>query len=227
MGFSVKSLMATKRRTKTKPASDKPVLAQDPHAAQRLGGKVLEKSIGWEVRGLREQLGLTISELAKAAGLSGGMLSKIENGTTSPSLTSLQALSQALHVPMSALFDGFEQSTEATFVKAGDGLEIERRGTRAGQQYMLLGHAPHGDLTVEPYLITLSKPSDIFPVFQHDGLEFIYMLEGEVVYRHGDKTYALGPGDSLFFDADAPHGPEEMKQLPIKFISIISYPRER
>ena len=72
---------------------------------------------------------------------------------------------------------------------------------------MLLGHAPHGDLTVEPYLITLQDSSDVFPVFQHDGLEFIYMLEGEVVYRHGDKSYILEPGDSLFFDANAPHGP--------------------
>ncbi len=219
--------MADKRPQKSAATKDAPVLGQDPHAAPSPGAKTLEKSIGREVHGLREQLGMTISELAKAAGLSGGMLSKIENGTTSPSLTSLQALSQALHVPMSALFDGFEQGAEATFVKAGDGLEIERRGTRAGQQYMLLGHAPHGDLTVEPYLITLSDPSDVFPVFQHDGLEFIYVLDGEIVYRHGDKTYTLGPGDSLFFDADAPHGPEQMNRLPIRFLSIISYPRER
>ena len=51
------------------------------------------------------------------------------------------------------------------------------------------------------------------------------MLEGEVVYRHADRLYSMRPGDSLFFDADAPHGPEEMRQLPIRFLSIISYPR--
>ncbi len=51
------------------------------------------------------------------------------------------------------------------------------------------------------------------------------MLEGEVVYRHADKLYPMRPGDSLFFDADAPHGPEEMRKLPIRFLSIISYPR--
>ena len=89
----------------------------------------------------------------------------------------------------------------------------------------MLGHAPHPDLTVEPYLITLNDPSDVSPVFQHDGLEVIYMLEGEVVYRHGNRTYTLKPGDTLFFDADAPHGPGEMLQLPICYLSIISYPR--
>jgi len=210
---------------KPPPAEQAPVLAQDPHAVGKAGGNLLEQSIGREVRRLREQLGLTISELARSAKLSGGMLSKIENGSTSPSLSSLLALTRALHVPMTALFRGFEQSREVTFVKAGEGLEIDRRGTRANHQYMLLGHAPHTELTVEPYLITLADRSDTFPIFQHEGLEFIYMLEGEVVYRHGERTYVLQPGDSLFFDADSPHGPEELRQLPIRYISIISYPR--
>lgn len=218
--------MAEKQEQKPGTGSNMPVLAQDPHAAGRAGGKLLEECIGRKVRALREQLGLTLSELAKTADMSGGMLSKIENGSTSPSLSSLLSLSRALHIPVSSLFKGFEQSREATFVKAGDGLEIDRRGTRAGHQYMLLGHAQHSELTVEPYLITLKDSSDVFPIFQHEGLEFIYMLEGEVLYRHGNNTYALQPGDSLFFDADSPHGPEEMRDLPIRYLSIISYPRE-
>ena len=57
------------------------------------------------------------------------------------------------------------------------------------------------------------------------GMELIYMLEGEVVYRHADKLYPMKPGDSLFFDADAPHGPEELSKLPIRFLSIICYPQ--
>lgn len=213
-------------KSKSKGKGRKAVLAQNPHSTGKAGGNLLEESIGREVRTLREQLGMTISRLAKSANMSGGMLSKIENGSTSASLSSLQALSHALHVPVTALFKSFEKSREATYVKAGDGLEIERRGTRSGHQYVLLGHSPHGDLTVEPYLITLQDSSDVFPVFQHEGLEFIYMLEGEVVYRHGDNTYNLLPGDSLFFDANAPHGPEEMPELPIRFLSIISYPRD-
>ncbi len=51
------------------------------------------------------------------------------------------------------------------------------------------------------------------------------MLEGEVVYRHADKPYPMRPGDSLFFDADAPHGPDELRRLPIRFLSVISYRR--
>ncbi len=153
------------------------------------------------------------------------MLSKIENGATSPSLASLQALSKALHVPVTALFRGFEEVRDATFVKAGQGLTIERRGTRAGHQYQLLGHSFSRLLAVEPYLITLSKDSDVFPIFQHEGVEFLFMLEGEVGYRHGDKTYLLQPGDSLYFDADVPHGPEELRKLPARYLSVICYAR--
>ncbi len=199
---------------------------QDPHRIASAEGRHLEQAIGREVRNFREKLGLTIAELAKSSGISAGMLSKIENGTTSPSLSTLQALSRALHVPVTALFRSFEETNEATFVKAGQGLTIERRGTRAGHQYRLLGHTPHGSLVVEPYLITLTDESDVFPIFQHSGLEFLYMLQGEVAYRHGTKTYVLTPGDSLFFDAEAPHGPEDLRRLPIRFLSVICYTRE-
>jgi uncharacterized cupin superfamily protein len=51
------------------------------------------------------------------------------------------------------------------------------------------------------------------------------MLEGEVVYRHGGHLDTMKHGDSLFFNADAPHGPEELKKLPIRYLPIISYPQ--
>ncbi len=199
---------------------------QEPHRTGAARGRWLEEAIGREVKRFREKLGITISELAKGAGMSAGMLSKIENGATSPSLASLQALSRALQVPVTALFRGYEEIRDASFVKAGQGLTIERRGTRAGHQYQLLGHSPHGPLMVEPYMITLTQESDVFPTFQHAGLEFLYMLEGNVVYRHGDKIYDMHPGDALFIDADAPHGPEELRKLPIRYLSVISYRRE-
>ncbi len=199
---------------------------QNPHQTNVNGSRFLEESIGREVKRHREKLGLTISELAGAAEMSAGMLSKIENGATSPSLGSLQGLSKALQVPLTSLFKGYEEFRDATFVKAGQGLTIERRGTRAGHQYQLLGHSPHGPVQVEPYLITLTKETDTFPAFQHPGVEFLYMLEGNVVYRHGQVTYDMHPGDALFFDAEAPHGPEELRKLPARYLSVISYRRD-
>lgn len=182
----------------------------------------LEMAIGREVRNFRSQMDMTVVELAKQAGLSSGMLSKIENGMTSPSLYTIQALCRALNIPVTALFRRFEEQRDATFVRAGEGLVTERRGTRAGHQYQLLGQSIGGDIYVHPYLVTLTEESEVFPLFQHEGVEFIYVLEGEVAYRYADKTYQMKPGDSLFFDGDAPHGPEELTKCPIRLLSIIS-----
>ncbi|PDT35801.1 MerR family transcriptional regulator [Rhizobium sp. M10] len=203
-------------------------LSQDPHAVREPKENNLEMAIGHEVRAYRKKLGITVTDLAAATGISLGMLSKIENGNISPSLTTLQSLSRALGVPMTAFFRRFEEPRNAVFVKAGQGIELERRGTRAGHQYNLLGHIDNNSsgVIVEPYLITLTADSDIFPTFQHEGMEFLYMLEGEVVYRHGDQLFQMQPGDSLFFDADAPHGPERLVKLPSRYLSIISYPQQ-
>ncbi len=204
-----------------------PVLAQDPHAVREPRQNNLEMAIGLEVRARRKDLGITVADLASATGLSPGMLSKIENGNISPSLTSLQALARALGLPITAFFRRYEEVRNAVFVRAGEGVELERRGTRAGHQYNLLGHIHENTsgVTVEPYLITLTTDSDVFPTFQHAGMEFLYMLEGEVVYRHGDQLFHMRPGDSLFFDADAPHGPEQLVTLPSRYLSIIAYPQ--
>ncbi len=225
---AAKSKTTGKSKPETAPAAHPERQAQNPHQIGGARDNTLEVSIGREVRGFRTKLGITVADLAAAAKLSPGMLSKIENGLTSPSLNTLQTLSAALAVPVTAFFRRYEERRDAVFVPAGQGLVIERRGTRAGHQYQLLGHTGGvtGRVVVEPYVITLTEESDVFPLFQHSGLEFIYMLEGEVVYRHADRLYPLLPGDSLFFDADAPHGPEELRKLPIRFLSVISYARD-
>ncbi len=202
-------------------------LSQNPHHLREEREKVLEIAIGREVRAHRRQHSMTVADLAERTGLSIGMLSKIENGNTSPSLTTIQLLANALSIPITSLFRSFEESRLAVHTKADEGVELERAGTRAGHQYNLLGHigSNASGVTVEPYLITLSTKADVFPTFQHEGIETIYMLEGEVDYRHGDDVYPLKPGDTLFFDADAPHGPENLVKLPARYLSIISYPQ--
>jgi transcriptional regulator with XRE-family HTH domain len=202
-------------------------LNQDPHRVVEAREKVLEVAIGREVRGFRRQKDITVAELSALTGLSIGMLSKIENGITSPSLTTLQTLANALSVPLTSFFRGFEENRDVVHVKAGEAVEMERAGTRAGHQYNLLGHigSNASGVMVEPYMITLNEQSDIFPTFQHAGIELLYMLEGEIEYRHGDQLFLMQPGDSLFFDADAPHGPEKLNVLPARYLSIISYPQ--
>lgn len=184
----------------------------------------LERLVGAQIRALRQALGLKLADLAATAGLSAGMLSKVETGQTSPSLATLQALAGALNMPLASFFTKFDRKSDATFVKAGEGLTIDRRGTSKGHRYQLLGHGLRAEVGVEPYLITLDEGSDAYPIFQHEGFEFLYMIEGALTYTHGDRTYRMAPGDSLFFDADIPHGPLELRRLPAVYLSVIVTP---
>jgi transcriptional regulator with XRE-family HTH domain len=225
--------MAASDKSKPRPADPLPATPEEEAEAiagisGAEGGAAplkLETAIGAEIRRLRKRQDMTMAVLAEAAGLSQGMLSKIETGQTSPSLQTLASLAEALAVPISSFFSGAEQSRDVSFVPAGQGIGIDRRGTRAGHLYQLLGHSVRGDLAVEPYLITLDETSEPYDEFRHGGMEFIYMLAGRLVYRHGMRQFPMGPGDSLFFDAMAPHGPAELVERPCTYLSIISYSR--
>jgi transcriptional regulator with XRE-family HTH domain len=216
-----KAARARKRRR----VDDDPELWTGSLAPHAFMPPTLEASIGAEVRRLRKSLDLTVAELGLAAGISGGMLSKIENGAISPSLATLEGLAKALNVPISALFVETEERRDCSFVKAGRGVRIERRGTKAGHLYDLLGHSLRGEIAVEPYLITLRKNAVPYTNFRHAGVEFIYMLSGKVRYLHSDRSYLMEPGDALFFDAAARHGPEELIETPMQYLSVIIYPR--
>ncbi|MEI8299375.1 MAG: XRE family transcriptional regulator [Pseudomonadota bacterium] len=180
--------------------------------------------LGATSRRLREAQGLTIADVASIAGISPPMLSRLETGHVSPSLETLVALAAALGVKTAALLEEAEQPNEAAqLVTAGHGLEVVRRGTRRGHTYHLLAAQRGPRKSFEPFLVTLTDQSEVFPGFQHPGTEFIYVLNGSLTYRHGSQSYSLGTGDSLTFRADVSHGPESLGKVPIRMLSIIVY----
>jgi DNA-binding XRE family transcriptional regulator len=179
--------------------------------------------IAQRVREHRQQLGLTLAQLADSSGISKGMLSKIENGQASPSLGTLARVAAAVNVPVTSLFRGLEEEHDALYVPAGRGIEIVREGTRVGHRYQLLGSMRGAHKRMEPLLITLTEQSEVFPLFQHPGTEFLFMLDGAMEYGHGDARYQLRKGDALQFDGEIPHGPTRLARTPIRFLSVISY----
>jgi transcriptional regulator with XRE-family HTH domain len=187
----------------------------------------LERYLGNTIRELRRAHGLTIADISERADISRGMLSRIENGQTATSLDALSRIARALGVSLSALFKNYEaEGGGAQLIKAGESMEVARRGTRSGHTYHLLSYQQGPAKQFEPFLITIEHESATFPVFEHPDTEFIYMLEGLIEYRHGKTVYNLEPGDSLTFDGNVPHGPDKLTQVPIRFLSIIIYPEQ-
>ena len=183
----------------------------------------LNAVIASRIRELRQGQGHTIAQLAAASRISKGMLSKMENGQASPSLSTLGRVARALDVPVTSLFRGLEEEHDALFVGAGKGLEIIRDGTRAGHHYQLLGTMRGAHKRMEPLLVTLTQQQEVFPLFQHQGTELIFMLQGAMDYGHGIARYTMHKGDALQFDGEVPHGPTRLISMPIRFLSVIAY----
>jgi len=187
----------------------------------------LEEMVGAAIRELRHKHGLTIAQVAEQAEISRGMLSKIENGQTSAGMDTLMRIARALGVSMSMLFSKYDTtSAAAQHIKKGAGMEVVRRGTKSGHSYHLLAYDQGPIKLFEPFLITIEDDTERYPTFEHSGTEFIYMLQGRIEYRVGQETYVLDPGDALTFQGEVPHGPEQLLKCPIKFLSVIIYPRQ-
>jgi transcriptional regulator with XRE-family HTH domain len=222
------STKATRGRAATAAGqADSPKPVAIDNGAWPEGGGQLGQVIANHVRTRRLEIGLNVGQLAERTGISKGMLSKIENAQTSPSLSTLERLASALDMPVTSLFRGLAEERDAVFVKAGSGPEIVRKGTRAGHSYELLGSLRGPYKRIEPLLVSLDESSEVFPLFQHPGIDILYMLSGVMEYGYGRQRYKMERGDTLQFEGDIPHGPTMLIKLPIRFLSITIYTSDR
>ena len=180
----------------------------------------ITRVVGERVRECRQDLGLTMEQFAEKAGLSIGMLSKVENGQTSPSFSTMTSLANAAGVPFTAFFRGLDEEHDAIIVPAGEGLEISHEGDGPGRSYRDLGSLRGAHREIEPVLITITEPDEVFPLFQHSGVEFLHMLEGALEYGYGSKRYVLRAGDTMQLRGEVTHGPTALIELPIRFLSL-------
>jgi transcriptional regulator with XRE-family HTH domain len=185
----------------------------------------IDQRAGTAIRRSRLERGLTLNDVASAANMSVPMLSRIENGQSTGSLTMLERICSALGIDLATLFREIEQSSgTAQLIKAADQMEVVRSGTKYGHTYRLLSYHRGPRKAFEPFLIDMDKESsESYPRFQHPGTEFIYMLNGRMEYRFGDRTFLVEPGDAFTFSGNVLHGPEKLLDDHIQFITIVIY----
>ncbi|MCB5160751.1 helix-turn-helix domain-containing protein [Marinomonas algarum] len=194
-------------------------IVQERSTSQKLK---LEEYIALQVRRKRIEQALKIADVSRIAKVSQGMISKVENAQVSTSLDTLSRLCDAIGLSISQLFADYDRPEGgAQLTKSGQGMEVVRRGTEKGHTYQLLSYNKGKKQTYEPFLITMDDASEVFPTFSHRGQEFIHLLEGRLLYRHGNHIYQMEAGDSLSFDAEISHGPEVLEEVPIKLLSFI------
>ncbi len=180
----------------------------------------LRETIGRRLREYRLDRDWTMTQLAGRSGVSKAMLSKIENAQTTPALSTLGRLGEALAVPFTAFFRGLEDEQDMLHVKAGKGLDIQHRSSSTGRAYQSLGRLrfPHDRL--EPTLVTIDRDEGAFPLYQHSGSEMIFVISGRLDYSYGQRVISLEPGDSLLLLGEVPHGPGKLHELPVEMLSV-------
>jgi len=189
-------------------------LTHSPLSSEVSDGSI---DVGARLRILRTSAGLSIRALAEMSGLNVNTLSLIENGKTSPSVSTLQQLAGALGLPITEFF--VTEQGEKTVVYQQDG----------GRPRALFEHGAMEDLGAgmsrfgaEPLIVTLKANADSGknPIV-HTGREFVYCLEGRVAYTVDAETYMLEPGDSLLFDAYLPHRWKNADAKPSRVLLVL------
>ncbi len=181
--------------------------------------------IGLALRQLRRSKSLTVTQLAAISEVSSGMISRIENGQVSPSLSTLDALARGLNVQLMSLFAHTSDSSDIYYVPAGEGLDARRISPSHAHEYALLGkHADGKGIFSSARVVIRREESGSLPQYQHEGYVFMYIVSGQAIYACGAEEFELSSGASLSFDAKLPHRFVEIQSDEVHVLTVSTRP---
>jgi transcriptional regulator with XRE-family HTH domain len=177
--------------------------------------------IGKRIKDIRKKNKKTISTVANAAEVSNGLISRIENGRTIPSLPVLLNIINALEIEVSDFFEGMPKPTAANYIvsRAEDNSIIEKEDDAKGFTYRYIFGKQLSSIGFEVVLLEV-KPNSQREKVETDAFEFKYMLSGECSYVIGDDEVLLKEGDSIFFDGRIPHVPMNRSKTSAKMLVL-------
>jgi transcriptional regulator with XRE-family HTH domain len=185
-----------------------------------LENEAISVHVGLRLRELRESRRISMRELARRSELSANALSMIERNLTSPSVSTLIKLANALEVPITAFFRYEPEKQQVVFRKSDERLRVPfMRGLWEG----LGGESFTGKM--EAFLLTLENGGSSGPYgMLHSGHEFVYCLQGKIEYVIDGKVHLLETGDILIFEATLPHLWRNPFDVEAKFILVLQTP---
>lgn len=165
----------------------------------------LERQIGEAVRQFRAANNVSLSGLAKRAGISKSFLSKIERGEKAPAISTLIAIAAALNIRLSALLEPAQQEERVSFVRRSERPDAVRYASAYGYKYAALTKKIERK-HMSPFVVIFPKnPRRHGGGLRHPGEEFVMALKGKILFTVGTQEFILEPGDALYFDSNLPH----------------------
>ena len=173
-------------------------------------------NIGAKIKQLRTLCGLTQEELANRCELTKGYISQIENDLTSPTIATLNDILIALGTNMS---DFFKLDHEERVVFSKDDYVVKN------DDWTVTWLVPNSQKNeMEPILLSLPSKTSIDIDMPHEGQEFGYVMDGEIILVIDKKEYVCKKGESFYFTTDKNHYIKNIKNKDAKVIWISSPP---
>jgi len=179
----------------------------------------MEAVVGRNIRALRQARNQTVEGLAAACGLTKGQISKIETGSVSAPLSTIDRIAQALEADPGLLLRRRDGSN--WYLARRSELEARRKRIRSNRAYYeLLFPAGSFESTFQAMHCRVES-SDQFKLFRYPGAVLISVIRGKIVYTYGEEHIPLAPGDVFYCDGGEPHGPVELIQSPTDYLLIL------
>lgn len=187
--------------------------------------EVKELKIGQQIRDLRQAKRMTLQDLSSETELSKPLLSQIENEQVIPPLATLLRISKALKVPLQTFFEEEDNTQRCLVVRAGDANPIHRRpaqgGTPQPYRYHSLAYGKKHK-HMEPFMVEFDPyQAEQTKSVQHPGEEFLYLIEGQIELCHGDETYLINAGDSVYWDSSELHSLKAVGDKTARGIAVL------
>lgn len=200
-------MAAKKVSTKSEPLQTSPRADDreqvDPQSAEAF---IAERRIGERIKRLRLKKSMGLVELGKHTGLSASFLSQLETGRVVPTLRNLARIAMVFSKDLSYFFEP-EAHTLFRVHKKAERVRLPQSGVDNPTYFFESLAYMVPDRSLDPYyaeFIPLKGTPEIRP-HVHPGYEFLFVLEGSLEIKHGDKTNVVEAGDSVYFDASTPH----------------------
>ncbi len=177
--------------------------------------------IGKRIKEIRKTNKKTINDVALKAGVTAGLISRIENGRTIPSLPVFLKIVGALETEMTDFFEGMPKVNGDNFLvtRKGEQRIVEKEDEAIGFSYHYIFGKQLNSVGFESVLLEVEPNSERDKVVT-DAFEFKYMLTGECYYLIGDQEVLLKEGDSIFFDGRIPHVPINRGKITSKMLVV-------
>ena len=181
--------------------------------------------IGKTIHKIRKERKMTLKELSEKTSLSTGYLSQFERGLTSIAIESLQTISKALDVDMDAFFSKPKSKIkdESPIIRSYD-REIAKISTKI-IQYYLVKDVENAAFLPRIYEVMPKDQDAHAKTYVHEGVEFIYILEGILTLSYKNQIYEMYPEDSAYISSEIAHNWENNTNKKVKML-VINYPNQ-